>query len=79
VFWPNSASAHYAKRKGYVGSIRITKNWIRPKRRQSTKCPTDTDDRKFMGEIEKKGLQQQLPSKRCKMLDGKDQKRAEVH
>jgi hypothetical protein len=43
------------------------------------KRPTDTADRKILVELEKEGLQQQLSSKRCKMLDGKDQKRAEVH
>jgi hypothetical protein len=56
----------------------IMKNLIRPKGRKSTKHLTDTADRKFLGELEKEGLQQQLSSKRCKMLDGKDQKRAEV-
>jgi hypothetical protein len=29
--------------------------------------------------FEKEGLQQQLSSKTCKMLDGKDQKRAELY
>jgi hypothetical protein len=52
---------------------------MRPKRRESTKRPTDTADRNFLGELEKEGLQQQLSSKRCKVLDGKDQKRAEVN
>jgi hypothetical protein len=51
--------------KGYVGLIRRTKNWIRPKGRKST----DTAERKFWGELEKEGLQQQLSSKICKVLD----------
>jgi hypothetical protein len=51
----------------------------RIKGRKSTKRPTYTVDRKFVGELEKEGLQQQLSSKRCKVFDGKDQKRAEVH
>jgi hypothetical protein len=38
-----------------------------------------TSHRQFLGELEKEGLQQQLSSKSCKVLDGKDQKRAEVH
>jgi hypothetical protein len=38
-----------------------------------------TADRKFLGQLEKEGLQQQLLSKRCKGLHGKDQKRAEIH
>jgi hypothetical protein len=32
-------------------------------------------DRKFLGILEKEGLQQQLSSKGCKVLDGKDQKK----
>jgi hypothetical protein len=35
-------------------------------------------DRKLLNKPEKEGLQQQLSSKRCKVLDGKDQKRAET-
>jgi hypothetical protein len=66
---PDLASAHYAK----------DNNWIRPQGRKFTKRPTDSADWKCLGELEKKGLQQQLSSKRCKVLDGKDQKRAEVH
>jgi hypothetical protein len=46
---------------------------------ESTKRPTDTANRRFLGELEKENLQQQLLSKRCKLLDGKDQKRSEVH
>jgi hypothetical protein len=46
---------------------------------ESTKRPTDTDtaNRRFLGELEKESLEQQLLSKRCKLLDGKDQKRSE--
>jgi hypothetical protein len=34
----------------------------------------------FWANLKKEGLhQQQLSSKRCKVLDGKDQRRAEVH
>jgi hypothetical protein len=36
--------------------------------------PTDTPDSKFLGELEK-----ELLSTGCKMLDGKNQKSAEVH
>jgi hypothetical protein len=50
-----------------------------PKGRKFTKRLTDTADRKFLSELEKKDLQQQLSPKRCKELDGKDQKRAKVH
>jgi hypothetical protein len=52
----------------------ITKR-IRPKGKKPTKCPTDTADRKFFNELEKEGLQHQLSSKRCKVLDGKDHKK----
>jgi hypothetical protein len=52
---------------------------FRPKARKSITRLTDTADRKYLGKLEKEGLQQQLSSKRCKVLDGKDQKRAEVH
>jgi hypothetical protein len=66
-------------RKGYVGLIRRTKNLILPKGRKSNKRPTYTADQKILGELEREGLQQQLSSKSCKVLDDKDQKRAEVH
>jgi hypothetical protein len=36
-------------------------------------------DKNFWANLKKESLQQQLSSKRCKVLDGKDQKRAEVH
>jgi hypothetical protein len=36
-------------------------------------------DRNFLSELEKEGLLQQLSSKRCKVLDGKDQKRAKFN
>jgi hypothetical protein len=66
VFWPDLASAHYAKD-------------IRSKGRKSTKRPTDTADQNFLSELEKEDREQQLSSKRCKVLDGKDQTRAEDH
>jgi hypothetical protein len=47
-------------RKGYFRPIRRTKNWIRLKGKKSTKRPTDTADRKMLGELEKEGLEQQF-------------------
>jgi hypothetical protein len=80
VFWNDLASAHYAKDTlQRVGSIRRTKSWIRSKGKKITKRPTATTDLKFLGKLEKTGLQQQLLSKRCKELDGENLKRAEIH
>jgi hypothetical protein len=50
MFEPDLTSAYYAK---------DTLVRIRPKGRKFTKRPTDTGDRKFLGKLEKEGLQQQ--------------------
>jgi hypothetical protein len=63
-------------RKKYVGPITKGKNWIRLKKSKSTKRLTVTADRKILGWVEKKDLQ---PFKKCKVLNGKWQKRVEVH
>jgi hypothetical protein len=62
-FWPDLASAHYANDTLF----------------RLKELKIDTAEQIFFGDLEKEGLQQQLWSKICKMLDGKDQKRAEVH
>jgi hypothetical protein len=45
---------------------------MRPKGRKSTNRSTATNDSKFLSSIENKG-------RKCKVLLGKDQKKAEVH
>jgi hypothetical protein len=72
VFWPDLASA-------CSGLVRRAKNWIRHKGRKSSKRTTPTADQKWLGSLERESLRQQLPSKRCKVLDVKDQKSAKVH
>jgi hypothetical protein len=69
VFWPDLASAHYAKDTlvEYVHKEESPRN-----------VPQIRPIEKILA-IEKEGLQQQLSSKRCKVVDGKDQKRVEVH
>jgi hypothetical protein len=47
----------FTLRQGYVGPISKTKNC---KGRKSNKDPTNTADRKFLGELEKEDLQQQI-------------------
>jgi hypothetical protein len=47
-----------------------------PKEKKSIKRPTATVDQKFLGQLKNEGLQQQISSTRCKVLDGKDQKKA---
>jgi hypothetical protein len=68
VFWPDLASAHYAK-DTLVRLEDLKLNYVQEN-------PSNDPE---MGELEKESLQQQSLSKRCKVLDGKDQKRAEVH
>jgi hypothetical protein len=70
----SSSKVRAALKKQTAG--RSAKSYIE---RKSTKRPTDTADRKFLGELEKDDLQQELSSKRCKLLHGNDHKRAEVH
>jgi hypothetical protein len=41
--------------------------------------PPETADRTFLREHKNEDLQQQFSSKKCKVFDGKDQKRSEVH
>jgi hypothetical protein len=50
-----------------------------PKEENSPNVPEIRTIEKNLGELEKEGLHQQVSSKKCKVLDGKDQKRAEVH
>jgi hypothetical protein len=52
--------------------LHTSKGYVGPIRRA-------TVDQKFLGLLKKEGLQQQLSSKICKILDDKDQKRAKVH
>jgi hypothetical protein len=73
VFWPDLASAYYAKDM----LVRVEKLKIEyvPKEKNPPNVPQIPPIEKFWANLKRKVYS----NKRCGVLDGKDQKRAEVH
>jgi hypothetical protein len=69
VFWLELTSAHYVKDT----LVRLEEIEYVSKEENPPNVP-QTADRKFLGELEKEGLQQQLSSNRCKVLIAKIRK-----
>jgi hypothetical protein len=77
VLWPDLTSAYYAK--DTLTRIEQLKIEYVPKDENTLNLPQLRPIKILLGLLEKESLQYQLSYKRCKILDGKYQKRVEVH
>jgi hypothetical protein len=77
VFWSDLASAPYTK--DTLVRLEELKIEYVPKEENPLNVPQLRAIKKFCVNLKKKGLQQHLSSNRCKVLDGKDQKKSEVY